>query len=58
MEELPIRGVTFTIYEFPHIQGLIGFDVGTGSRFVRPELLRLLKRGTQRTADGEFALAA
>ena len=40
------------------IQGLIGFDVGTGSHIVRPELLRLLKRGTQRTADGEFALAA
>ena len=39
-------------------KGLIGFDVETGSRIVRPELLRLAKRGTQRTADGEFALAA
>jgi hypothetical protein len=27
-------------------KGLIGFDVETGSRTVRPELLRLLKRGT------------
>ena len=28
-------------------KGLIGFDVETGSRIVRPELLRLLKRGTK-----------
>ena len=40
------------------ILGLIGFDVETGSWIVRPELLRLLKRGNKRTADGEFALAA
>ena len=39
-------------------KGLIGFDVGTGSRIVRPELLRLLKRGTNTTADEQFALAA
>jgi hypothetical protein len=39
-------------------KGLIGFDVGTGSRIVRPELLRLLKRGTTTTADKQFALAA
>ena len=40
--------------------GLIGFDVGTGSRFVRPELLRLAKRGTTTSANNraEFALAA
>jgi hypothetical protein len=37
--------------------GLIGFDVEPGSHIVRPELLRLLKQGTKRTADGEFALA-
>jgi hypothetical protein len=42
-------------------KGLIGFDVETGSRIVRPELLRLLKRGTNTTADtnnDSFALAA
>jgi hypothetical protein len=40
-------------------KGLIGFDVETGSRIVRPELLRLLKRGTNTTAnDEQFALAA
>ena len=40
-------------------KGLIGFDVETGSRIVRPELLRLLKRGTKTTAnDEQFAIAA
>jgi hypothetical protein len=39
-------------------KGLIGFDVETGSRIVRPELLRLLKRGTTTTADEQYALAA
>jgi hypothetical protein len=39
-------------------KGLIGFDVETGSRIVRPELLRLLKRGTNTTADEQFAFAA
>ena len=39
-------------------KGLTGFDVETGSRDVRPELLRLVKRGNQRTANREFALAA
>jgi len=39
-------------------KGLIGFDVGTGSRIVRPELLRLLKRGTNTTANKQYALAA
>src|SRR5215203_4663635 len=41
-------------------KGLIGFDVETGSRIVRPELLRLVKRGTNTTADTnkQFALAA
>ena len=38
--------------------GLTGFDVETGSCDVRPELLRLAKRGNQRTANREFALAA
>ena len=39
--------------------GLIGFDVGTGSCVVRPELLRLLKRGNQRDANtDDLALAA
>ena len=39
--------------------GLIGFDLGTARRFVRPELLRLLKRGTKTTANNEqFAIAA
>ena len=40
------------------LKGLIGFDVEPGSHIVRPELLRLFKQGTNRTADGEFALAA
>lgn len=40
-------------------KGLIGFDVGTGSDIVRPELLRLVKRGNQTTAEKQqFALAA
>ena len=39
--------------------GVIGFDFETASRFVRPELLRLLKRGTKTTAnDEQFAIAA
>ena len=38
--------------------GLIGFDVGAGSFFVRPELLRLLKRGNNRDANqDDLALA-
>lgn len=36
--------------------GLIGFDVGTGSDIVRPELLRLVKRGTNTTAEEHVAL--
>jgi len=39
-------------------KGLIGFDVETGSRIVRPELLRLPKRGTNTTANQQYALAA
>jgi hypothetical protein len=39
-------------------KGLIGFDVEIGSRIVRPELLRLLKRGTNTTANEQYALAA
>ena len=42
-------------------KGLIGFDVGTGSDIVRPELLRLVNRGTTSTAnaaDAEYAMAA
>lgn len=40
-------------------KGLIGFDVGTGSDIVRPELLRLVNRGNQTTAEEQqFALAA
>ncbi len=43
----------------PQYTGLIGFDVETGRRFVRPELLRLLKRGNQRIGTkSDFALAA
>jgi len=39
--------------------GLTGFDLETARRFVRPELLRLLKRGTNTTAnDEQFAIAA
>ncbi len=38
--------------------GLIGFDVETWKFIVRLELLRLVKRGNQRTADEQFALAA
>ena len=38
--------------------GLIGFDVGAGSFFVRPELLRLLKQGKHRDANqDDLALA-
>ncbi len=36
-------------------KGLIGFDVGTGSDIVRPELLRLVNRGTNTTADKTVA---
>lgn len=39
-------------------KGLTGFDVGTWKPNVRPEFLRLVKRGTNRSADGDFALAA
>ena len=39
-------------------KGLIGFDVETRKFIVRLELLRLVKRGNQRTADEQFALAA
>jgi len=43
-------------------KGLIGFDVGTGSDIVRPELLRLVNRGNPTTANQQssdnFALAA
>ena len=39
-------------------KGLIGFDVGTGSDIVRPELLRLVNRGTQTTGENQFAMAA
>ena len=43
-------------------KGLIGFDVGTGSDIVRPELLRLVNRGNPTTAEKQssdnFALAA
>ena len=40
------------------LMGLIGFDVGAGSFFVRPELLRLLKRGKHRDANqDDLALA-
>ena len=38
--------------------GLIGFDVEVGSFIVRPELLRLLKRGNQRHDNERVALAA
>ena len=44
--------------KIPAFQGLIGFDVETARRFVRPELLRLLKRGTNTTANEQYALAA
>jgi hypothetical protein len=36
----------------------IGFDVDPRSRCVRPELLRLVNRGTNTTADEQYALAA
>jgi len=44
-------------------KGLIGFDVGTGSDIVRPELLRLVNRGTNTTANRadvstQYAMAA
>lgn len=39
-------------------KGLIGFDVVNVSRLVRPELLRLPKRGNQRHGENRVALAA
>jgi len=40
------------------IPGLKGFDAEDGSRPVRPELLRLLKRGNNRDANqDDLALA-
>ena len=39
-------------------KGLTGFDVGTRCRGVRPELLRLPKRGTQRDADDDALVLA
>ena len=38
--------------------GLIGFDGEAGSRYVRPELLRLAKQGTKINANDNLALAA
>ena len=38
--------------------GLIGFDGEAGSRYVRPELLRLVKQGTKTNANDNLALAA
>ena len=38
--------------------GLTGFDVETWKLRLRPELLRLVKRGNNRTANEQFALAA
>jgi hypothetical protein len=50
-------GVTSVMFDLA-LQGLIGFDVGAGSFFVRPELLRLLKRGNNRDANqDDLALA-
>jgi hypothetical protein len=37
-------------------KGLIGFDVETGRRIVRPELLRLLKRGNQHNCRNQRAV--
>ncbi len=58
-----VRGATMDppVQAGLHIdKGLIGFDVGTGSDIVRPELLRLVNRGTQTTAEKQssYALAA
>jgi len=39
-------------------KGLIGFDVGSGRRTVRPELRGLVKQRTHTTADEQYALAA
>jgi hypothetical protein len=41
-----------------HTLGLIGFDGEAGSRYVRPELLRLVKQGTKINANDNLALAA
>lgn len=38
-------------------KGLIGFDVGTGSDIVRPELLRLVNRGNHTSATDNSARA-
>jgi hypothetical protein len=43
---------------FIKLTGLIGFDVETGRRLVRPEWRRLLKRRTYIAADDSYALAA
>ena len=51
-----LRPVTGLLFD----KGLIGFDVGTGSDIVRPELLRLVNRGNQPSGEKttEFAYAA
>ena len=45
-------------YAGPSHMGLIGFDGEAGSRYVRPELLRLVKQGTKINANDNLALAA
>ncbi len=52
-----VSRATGVILDTPFM-GLIGFDVETARRFVRPELLRLLKRGKTTTANEQYALAA
>ena len=41
-----------------HPTGLIGFDVETGSRIVRPELRRLENGAKNTTANEQYAVAA
>ena len=45
-------------YDGASHMGLIGFDGEAGSRYVRPELLRLVKQGTKINANDNLALAA
>ncbi len=53
IEPVSWRGTLTTVHT-----GLIGFDVGTGGCAVRPELLRLAKRGNQLSGNDRELLAA
>jgi hypothetical protein len=56
--QVPVTWNSSLTTDVSHHTGLIGFDVETGSRLVRPELRRLLKRRIGIAADDSYALAA